>query len=147
MSNLSPYGFFHYGRSFFDTAKAFKQSAYFSPVPYYLHCHAIELLLKAFLLAKGVPKTDLPKPALYRHDLDKILKKAKELGLGAVVTITQEQEKEIEKANKYYADKGFEYFYVINAVRAYPELPDLSSLEWVASALLTQLEAICLNAD
>lgn len=145
--NVSPYGFFHYGGAFFDIAKAFKQSAHFSPVPYYLYCHAIELLLKAFLLANGVPKIDLPKRALYGHDLGKILQKAKELGLGAVVIITQELEKEIEKANKYYAHKGFEYFDVIKAVSGYPELPDLLSLECVASALRTELETICLNAD
>jgi HEPN domain-containing protein len=145
--NVSPYGFFHYGKEFFDTAKAFQQSAHFSPVPYYLFCHAIELLLKAFLLANGVPKKDLPRRDLYGHDLGKILRKANELGLGEVVTITQEQEREIERANKYYVSKGFEYFSVIKAVRAYPELPDLSVLKQVASTLLTKLEAICLNAD
>jgi len=142
--NVSPYGFFHYGSDFFHTAKESKQTI-FSPVPYYLYCHAIELLLKAFLLAKGVPKEDLPKRDQYGHDLEKTLKKALELGLRSVVTITQEQENEIEKANTYYSSKGFEYFDVTKALEAYPELPNLLVLHQVASELVTQLKPICLN--
>ena len=145
--NISPFGFFHYGKEFFDTAKGFKQSAHFSPVPYFLYCHSIELVLKAFLLVKGVPKKDLPKRNLYGHDLEKILEKAKELDLEKFVKITPEQEREISKANKYYASKGFEYFEVIRAVKAYPELPDLLVLDQVASELVTYLESFCLNAD
>ncbi len=146
-ANISPYGFFYYGREFFDTAKTFKHSAHFSPVPYYLFCHAIELLLKAFLLANGISKKDLPKRNIYGHNLERILKRANELGLGAIVTITPEQEREIQKANKYYTSKGFEYFDVIGMTKAYSKLPDLSVLDHVASILLTQLEAVCLNAD
>jgi hypothetical protein len=145
--NISPYGFFYYGKEFFDTAKTFNQTAHFSPIPYYLFCHAIELFLKAFLLANGISKKDLPKRDIYGHNLEKILKKANELGLGKFVTIMPEQEREIEKANKYYTSKGFEYFDVIRTIRVYPEMPDLSVLEQVASVLLTQLEAVCLNAD
>jgi hypothetical protein len=192
--NISPYGFFHNGKEFFDTAKTFNQTAHFSPIPYYLFCHAIELLLKAFLLANGISKKDLPKRDIYGHNLEKILKKANELGLGKFVTIIPEQKREIEKAskescpvrpipaykaglygltetrqlsnsntkpafipvhrtgfsasfNKYYTSTGFEYFYVIRTIRLYPELPDLSVLEQVASVLSTQLEAVCLNAD
>lgn len=96
---------------------------------------------------KGVPKKDLPKRNLYWHDLEKILEKAKELDLEKFVKITPEQEREISKANKYYAFKGFEYFEVIRAVKAYPELPDLLVLDQVASKLVTYLESFCLNAD
>ena len=145
--HISPFGFFHYGKEFFDAAKGFKQSAYYSPAPYFLYCRSIELVLKAFLLGKGVPKKDLPKRNLYWHDLEKILKKAKDLGLSKFVKITPDQEKEISKANKYYPSKGFEYFEVIKAVNAYPELPDLLFLENVASELVTHLESFCLNAN
>jgi SOS response regulatory protein OraA/RecX len=116
-------------------------------VPYFLYCRSIELVLKAFLLVKGVPKKDLPKRNLYGHDLGKILEKAKELDLEKFVKITPEQEREISKANKYYASKGFEYFEVIRALKAYPELPDLQVLDQVASELVTYLESFCLNAD
>lgn len=143
--NISPYGFFYYGKEYFDIAKTVNQLDHFSPLPYYLFCHAIELLLKAFLLANGISKKDLPNRDRYGHDLEKILKKANELGLGKFVVIMPEQAKEIEKANKYYKSKGFEYFDVIRAVKAYPELPDLLVLEQAASMLSTHLEAICLS--
>lgn len=146
--HISPYGFFHYGKEFFNVAKDIKQSTNYSPVPYFLYCHSIELVLKAFLLGKGVPKQDLPKKNLYGHDLEKILKKAKNLELGKFIEITLEQEKEISKANKYYAFKGFEYFEVIKAMKAYPELPDLLLLAKVTSELLTSLKSFCcLNAN
>lgn len=144
--HISPFGFFHYGKEFLDAAKGFKQSAYYSPAPYFLYCRSIELVLKAFLLGKGVPKNDLPKRTL-SHDLEKIFKKAQDLGLSEFVNITPEQEREIAKANRYYASKGFEYFEVIKAVKAYPELPDLLLLEKISSELVSYLESFCLNAD
>lgn len=147
--HISPFGFFHYGKEFFDAAKGFKQPAHYSPVPYFLYCRSIELALKAFLLGKGVPKEDLPKKNLYGHDLEKILKKAQEKDLHEFVKITPEQEKEILKANKYYVDKkvgGFEYFDVHKAAKGYPELPNLLLLEKTAAELVTNLKSFCLNA-
>ena len=144
--HITPFGFFHHGKDFFEAAKGLKKPAGYSPVPYFLYCRSIELVLKAFLLGKGVPKKDLPKKKLYWHYLDKILNKAQDLGLSEFVNITTEQEKEISKANEYYANKGFEYFETSKAVRAYPQLPDLLTLEKVASELVTQLESFCLNA-
>jgi hypothetical protein len=144
--NISPFGFFHYGKEFLDVTKGVEQSTGYSPVPYFLYCRSIELFLKAFLLVKGVTKKDLKSMKNYGHDLEKILKKAQELGLSQFVEITPEQEKEISKANEYYASKGFEYFEVIKAVKAYPELPDLSLLEKVAFELVNNLKIVCLNA-
>ena len=145
--HISPFGFFHYGKEFFDAAKGFKQPAHYSPVPYFLYCRSIELVLKAFLLGKGVPKKDLPNMNLFGHDLGKILKKAQEMGLREFVMITPEQEKEILKANEYYySNKGFEYFDVTKAATAYRELPDLLLLEKAAAELVTYLKSFCLNA-
>jgi len=146
--HISPYGLFYYGKEFFNAAKGVVQSTKYSPVPYYLYCHSIELLLKSFLLVEGVPKKELKKQKLYGHDLEKILKGAQKLGLSKFVKIRPEQGKEILKANEYYniPHKGFEYFEVVQAVTGYPELPDLSLLEKVASELVTNLETVCLNA-
>jgi len=52
--HISPFGFFHYGKEFFDAAKGFKHPAHYSPVPYFLYCRSIELVLKAFLLGRRV---------------------------------------------------------------------------------------------
>lgn len=145
--HISPFGFFHYGEQFFDAAKGFIHPPHYSPVAYFLYCRSIELLLKAFLLGKGVPKKDLPKKKLFGHDLGKILKKAQKMGLYELVKITSEQEKEILKANKYYdSNKGFEYFDVHRAAKGYPELPDLLLLEKAAAELVNYLKSFCLNA-
>ena len=141
--HISPFGFFLYGKDFFDAAKGFKQPEHYSPVPYFLYCRSIELLLKAFLLGKDVPKKDLKN--VYGHDLGIILKKAQEMDLREFVKITPEQEKEISRANKYYAFKGFEYFEFTKAVTGYPELPDLLLLEKAAAELVTYLKSFCLN--
>lgn len=147
-SYITPFGFFHYGKEFLDATKGLKQSARYSPVPYFLYCRSIELVLKAFLLGKRVSKKDLPKKNLW-HDLEKIVKKAQALGLSEFVNITPEQEREISKANKYYASKGFEYFEVTKAMKAYQEPPaDLLLLKKIASNLVTcRLESFCLNAE
>ncbi len=73
--NITPFGFYHYGKEFFDAAVGFKQSTKYSPVSYYLYCHSIELFLKAFLLVKGVSKKELKNSKNYGHNLEKILKK------------------------------------------------------------------------
>ena len=144
-TNITPFGFFHYGKEFLDATKGFVEPLDYSPVPYYLYCHSIELFLKAFLLVKGVDKKDLKDMKEYGHDLEKILKKAQKLGLIELVKITPKQEKEIQIANKYYKYKGFEYLEVIKAGKGYQILPDLTVLKKVASELETNLKIVCLN--
>ena len=45
---------------------------------YFLACHSVELVLKAFLLQRGIPENTTES---YRHDLVKILDQAIEVGL------------------------------------------------------------------
>ena len=142
---ISPWGFHRYASEFLRAAKDFKINDAFSPVPYYLICRSIELALKAFLLAKGLPKKRLKKSEL-GHDLEKILKKAISIGLDKVVSITAQHKEEVKRANNYYAAKGFEYFEVIRAVTGYRNLPDLPVLSDFASILVTKLEPFCLQA-
>ena len=145
--NISPFGFHRYASEFAKYAREAHVEAKgkFSPIPYYLYCHSLELVLKAFLLAKGVAKADLKKRSL-GHDLSKILLKAKALGLEETVPLAAHWEPEIRKANAYYNDKGFEYFSVVDAVRGYPDLPALDVLNEIATAFLSGLERVCLDA-
>jgi len=103
---ISPFGFHRYATEFFAAAHAFTSRARFSPVPYYLYCRSAELLLKAFLLAKG-DEVKSVKDTL-GHDLVKALHEARQRGLNDIVTITERQEEELRKANAYYVSKGFE---------------------------------------
>ena len=146
-ANISPIGFHGYASEF---AKYARQShaglgGRFSPVPYYLYCRSLELVLKAYLLVRGVSKDALKKRSL-GHDLFKILLKAKALGLEQTTPLATGWEPEIRKATAYYAGKGFEYFDVKAAVRGYPDLPTLDVLNEIVTTLLTRLEQVCLEA-
>ena len=144
---LSPLGFHRYASEFFDVANSIKAQELFSPVPYYLHCHSLELILKAFLLTKNVPMDDLKSQKL-GHNLTKILNRAKQEGLSDIVEITQVQNAEIRKANAYYnvPQKGFEYFKVTSAITKYRDLPDIEILAELTARLIAELEGPCLNA-
>ena len=141
---VSPIGFHQYAADFVkwaDRASA-EPSQFFSPVPYYLYCHSIELSLKAFLLARGITKKKL-KDRRYGHDLIALLNKAKQLGLEDIVPIRPEWESELSKANDYYFHKEFEYFNVGFFANGLPLLVDLRELSQV---LIKSLKRVCLDA-
>jgi hypothetical protein len=117
-----------------------------SPVAYYLYCHSLELVLKAFLLAKGVSIRDLPNPQKFGHDLLKILREAKKQGLEQTVPLTAYWLPEIQKANVYYKKKKFEYYDFLKAVPAYRDLPALDILNQMVTTYLEGLEQICIEA-
>ena len=143
--NLSPLGFHYYASHFLGAARSAPPARGFSPVAYYLYCRALELVLKALLLERGEPKSELKKKAL-GHDLLRILAKADELGLASLVKVTAVERDELRKANDYYVDKGFEYFRVIPAVTGYSGLPDLAVLDRLTDRLVSGLHDCCLNA-
>lgn len=124
--NLSPIGFFRYAKEFYSASESYKPGDGFSPVRYYLYCHSLELLFKAYLLTHGVTK-DLLKSKKYGHNLSTVLSESKKLGIGNILKISKEEEQNVELANDYYNKKGFEYFYVVPAVTGYKDLPELYS--------------------
>lgn len=74
MVRIGPVGFVLYAEEFLEAACAIPEhsqargSRRFTPVPFYLFCRALELALKAFLLAKNRPLDELK--AIYGHDLE-----------------------------------------------------------------------------
>lgn len=139
---MGPTGFVVYARDFLNAYKSFETDKPFSPAKYYLVCRSVELSLKSYLLFKNVPirkvKYNLS------HDLHKILRKSKELGIDAVVRITDEEKAEIEKANSWYNRKGFEYFDIQNIVEGNESLPNLNIMFNLADRLINILKPICL---
>lgn len=144
---LGPLGFHKNASDFLRAAASVEMNDSSTPVPYYLCCHSLELILKAFLLAKGVPLGDLKRNNL-GHDLISILRLARSLGLHDFVLVTPIQENEIRKANDYYKIplKGFEYFRVTRLISGYPDLPKISILTEVSQNMIQGLEELCLNA-
>ena len=143
---ISPMGFLVYSKDFYNARTSYNSENPFSPATYYLICRSIELSMKAYLLAKGVSRDELRKRSL-GHDLDKILKKAKELSLLSTVSITDAEQDHIAKANSWYARKGFEYFEIKNIVEGRSTLPDIQVLEQLARRLIEKLEPVCMAAS
>jgi len=140
----TPMGFYNYASDFAKWANRAhaEKSKFFSPVPYYLYCRSIELVLKAFLLAKGLTKRQL-KDRKLGHNLIALLDRAKKLDLEKIIIINPEWESQLNKANEYYNNKDFEYF---NIGIGYHGLPSLNILNEVSKNLLISLKQICLDA-
>lgn len=78
-----------------------------APVPaLYLMGHGIELVLKAYLLHKGVPLKELYK---FGHNLHKSLRKGKELGLTSLVQLSAQEDGAFELLDALYSTKQLEY--------------------------------------
>lgn len=140
--SMGPTGFVVYARDFLNAYKFYKIDKPFSPAKYYLVCRSVELSLKSYLSLKKVDIDKLKRN--YGHDLSKIYKKAVELGITEVVDINHEEAVEIEKANKWYCRKGFEYFGIQNIVESKDTLPDLEILLHLAERSIEILKPICL---
>ena len=142
---MSPFGFISYSEDFYEACCSHITHRPFSPAKYYMACRSIELSLKAFLLLKGVTRDQLKKKPLW-HDLHKILKKCKELGISNLVSISSSQELYIESLNKWYVRKGFEYFELENLVSSPKSLPNITEIQELANFLIKGLKEACKNA-
>jgi hypothetical protein len=101
----------------------------FSPVSYYLLCHAIELEIKS-RLSKTIDWKRLKKE--YCHDL---IKAYNALNLSDQI-LSDEDKDVLKKTNVIYKGKGFEYIIPINAVTGYRKCPKLELLDSIASKLI-----------
>lgn len=141
---LDPIGFWNYARHFLTAARSARTDKEFSPVPYYLYCHGLELALKAFVLARGGTQHQLK--SKIGHNLDRALRQAESKGLRDLVSLTQGETTQVQRANAYYDDKGFEYFTAHPAVTGYPNLPELTLMDALLDRLLQGIELECAQA-
>lgn len=111
----------------------------------FLYCRTIELGLKAYLLAKGKNLVYIKKSV--GHNLTIGLKNARQNSLDDIIETTDIEQEEIEKANKYYNAKGFEYFFVINHITGLTELPKLEVLKEYSKKLLIKIKPFTDNTD
>lgn len=138
-------GFLVYAGDFLDAHISHNPVNQFSPASYYLVCRSLELSLKAFLLAKGVKRSEIRHQNKLGHNLQKVLQRAGALDINSVSTISPAQIHEIEKANNWYERKGFEYFEIKNIVDGKESLPDLNVLVEFAGQLVIDLKSLCLS--
>jgi hypothetical protein len=140
---ISPVGFLTRAEDFLDASILLSQkSGRFSFVAAHLSCSAIELALKAFLLAKGGPKTDVKK---FGHNLQKVLMECYRRGLGNVVVFTQSQSELLLRVNDDYVVRNFAYFEIDSAI-VRPKDSELELLPTVAQIVVGGVRQTCLEA-
>lgn len=135
-------GLWRFGRDYLHAATLVHAGVKnkFSVPAYYLVGHAIELTLKAFLVARGVPVTELAKRR-YGHNLVALLNRARRHRLGQFVKLDRSEIEAIGDLNAQYADKRFEYI-----VSGPASLPPFAGLVFLTTALVTSLEQFCYEA-
>jgi hypothetical protein len=144
---INPFGFQQYAKEFLVAARSIPMDKEYSPVVYYLYCHAFELSLKAYLLASG-QDIDYLKNKI-GHNLVRLISKAKQIGIEKYYSIDCEQCRSFILLNKYYKTKSFEYFQLKNIMQnlcSGVNLPNPKILDKCINDLLNSIEKYCLNS-
>lgn len=142
----SAIGIYHYAEDFFIAATQLAVAAtkgefrlrFGDTVPYHLHTHSVELVLKAFLRADGVSNDSLK--AIYGHKLERLLSDCVECGL-ALGEHQQHTELVVRWLNAHGRAETFRYFEA-----GYFSLPALSDVHATNQRLLTAIRPACLRA-
>ena len=96
-----------------------------APVPVmFLVGQAIELALKAFLLARGVTLRKLRTD--YGHELHRSLRKAKELGLSVLIPLSEEDQHVLDLLDALYSSKQLQY--IVTGAKTFPVFGPLQSV-------------------
>ena len=123
--NVSPISFRHTARDLFKCYLVFEKPDWFSVVPYFLCCRAIELALKAIHLET---KRQLDVKNEYWHNLVALysgLPREKQ-------TLSDEEFKHLEQVSCIYNEKRLEYVSVSDLGTGYQRFPNLDALAQLA---------------
>jgi hypothetical protein len=149
---MSPVGFALYAEEFFKAGESIPEHSQargnttFTPVPYYLFCRALELILKAFLLAKHRPLDELKDR--YGHDLEKLWRGANDCRLSEVLgTWAPYFEADLASANSYYKGKAFEYFDFRRWAHGYEGLPPLGRFRDEVRGIVDKTKKFCFDVS
>jgi hypothetical protein len=104
----------------------------------YLFGHALELLLKAYLLSRGKTPSQLRES--FGHNLAALLSEAKQSGLGNLISISPQLEEDLKAFSEVYASKRLEYFSTLDLLAPW-RLPEQSRLARFVRGLAKQLNA------
>ena len=165
---LTPLQQWHFANDYLYTADLFRQNLPhpgYSPVPYELYCFAIELSLKAFLLAKGADRKIVKD---HRHNFEKLLSHADRLSLSDYINLEIKEKSIIlqagelyragtkaraiyhsngsEKRRVNYSYASIEHFTYNMGNPSYLNLPVLEELSLITKSLVTNIKKPCLDA-
>ena len=149
---MSPVGFALYAEEFLKAGESIPEDSQargnttFTPVPYYMFCRALELILKAFLLTKDRTPDELKNR--YGHDLEKLWQEASDLGFSAVVgACAPSFEADVASANSYYKGKAFEYFDFRRWAHGYQGLPPLPRFRDEIRKIVEKTKKFCFDVS
>lgn len=141
---ISPIGFFGRAEEFLGASVLLSTtSGRFSFVAADLACHAIELFLKAFLLARGY---SIRRVKNLGHSLQKMLIETNACGLESVVDLVRGERDLLLAINEDYMAGNFGYFDLHSALVA-PKNPDLEVLPLIAKKLQEGVKEGCRKAS
>ena len=131
-SRTTPVGMARYAREFFEAALAAdekiganKKYEIIAPIPVlYLTAHSIELILKSFLLFKGVQLNALKRKG-YGHNLNKCITKANNLGLEEYVELDEGEKEAFHYLNELYKTKQLNY--IVTGSKVFPSFGPLET--------------------
>lgn len=140
-SRTQPFGLLRYAQEYFEAGVAAYPLTRHKPSSpaLYLMGHSIELSLKAFLLAKGLPLSAL-RSWDYGHNLHALLDEAMRHNLNEYVELSQVDAGVIHLLNVEYASKRFEYIRT-----GMMTVPEWHLLESVAGKLSRRLQPFCVE--
>lgn len=131
-----------FAEDYFEAAENHNTKAGKSPAKYYLYSHSIELILKSFLIAKGMKKKRVREK--FGHDVARLWRACERKGVGDFVSLTDDDVKvlaAVRRSNR----KGYTMRYPnIRLFLGSPEYPEIVSLRTLAERLLRELRDECL---
>lgn len=147
---MDPVGFSLYAEEFYLAGAAIPQHSQargnttFTPVPSYLFCRALELILKAFFLSKHHPPDSLKKK--FGHNLEALWRAATQEGILDIIGILGPHfESDLQWANSYYKGKAFEYFDFRRWARGYRDLPPLARFRDATKKVVEKTKEYCFS--
>jgi hypothetical protein len=123
--------FFIYAREFWQAARKTGSPL----VRAYLLGHALELMLKTYLLTTGFGERQIRK---LKHNLSRTLAESRAAGLEQFVRVSPETENALHAFSSVYASEAFRYFSILHLLSP-PSLPDFRRLMRFARTLERQM--------
>jgi hypothetical protein len=147
---MRPVGFALYAHEFFIAGASIPENSRsrgntkFTPVPYYLFCRALELILKAYLLAEDPSLNEQKLKKSYGHDLEALWREAKKHRLMMVLGASSTDfERDLKNANAYYKAKAFEYFDFSRWAHNYEDLPPFARFRDEVERIVEETKKYC----
>ena len=130
-ANLSPDAFHIYAMHYYKCKRDFTPpDDYFSPIPYFLLCRAIELEIKARHLKRLTQREVKDK---FRHHL---LRAYEALDVQEQI-LSQNELAVLKTADELYIKTDLAYFDPVHALTAFSQFPDLDRLDTIAKKLIS----------